>query len=90
MRDQIDLVELARRLRVHSIRMTHRAQASHVGSSLSTPELLAVLYKRILRVDSENPDWPERDRFILSKGHGCAAYYVLMCNKNPNKIQFSG
>ena len=58
--------------------MTHRAKASHVGSSLSTVELLAVLYGRILRVDPERPDWPERDRFILSKGHGCAAYYAIL------------
>jgi len=73
-----DLTELARKLREHSVRMTHKAGASHVGSSLSMVELLVVLYTRILRVDPHRPDWPERDRFILSKGHGCAAYYAVL------------
>jgi transketolase len=43
-------------------------------------ELLVVLYARILRVDPARPVWPERDRFILSKGHGCAALYALLAN----------
>ncbi len=73
-----NLAELARKLREHSVRMTHKAGASHVGSSLSMVELLVVLYTRILRVDPRRPDWPERDRFILSKGHGCAAYYAVL------------
>jgi transketolase len=76
--EQIDLIELARRLREHTVRMTHRAGASHVGSSLSMIELLAVLYTRILRVNPSQPDWPDRDRFVLSKGHGCAAYYAVL------------
>jgi len=76
--EEIELERLAHRLRVHSVRMTHKAKASHVGSSLSTAELLAVLYSGILRVDPQNPDWPERDRFVLSKGHGCAAYYAAL------------
>ena len=73
-----DLSKLAARVRSHSVVMTNTAKASHVGSSLSTVELLAVLYGRILRVDPTQPDWPERDRFILSKGHGCAAYYGIL------------
>lgn len=75
---QIDLLALCQRLRQHSVRMTHLAKASHVGSSLSMIELLAVLYNRVLRVDPHQPYWPERDRFILSKGHGCAAYYAVL------------
>ena len=58
--------------------MTHQAKSSHVGSSLSMVELLAVLYGKVLRVRPEQPDWPDRDRFILSKGHGCAAYYAVL------------
>lgn len=73
-----DLSELASKLREHSVHMTHRSGASHVGSSLSMVELLAVLYTRILHIDPHRPDWPERDRFILSKGHGCAAYYAVL------------
>jgi len=41
-------------------------------------ELLVVLYRRILQVDPSNPDWPDRDRFVLSKGHACAALYALL------------
>lgn len=81
LKENISLEELAHRLRVHSIRMTHFAKASHIGSALSTVELLAVLYRKILRVDPMNPDWLERDRFILSKGHGCAAYYAVLAEK---------
>jgi len=58
--------------------MTHRGQSGHVGSMLSMAELLAVLYANTLKVDPRNPDWEERDRFLLSKGHGgCAVYAAL-------------
>jgi len=70
--------ELARRIRRHSVLMCSRANASHIGSSLSMADLLAVLYGRFLRFDPRNPDWPDRDRFILSKGHGCAALYAVL------------
>lgn len=78
MSSEENLENLAHRLRVHTVRMTHSAKASHVGSSLSTAELLSVLYGKVLRVDLWNPDWPDRDRFVLSKGHGCAAYYAVL------------
>jgi transketolase len=45
---------------------------------LSMAEILAVLYKRVLRVDPQRPDWPERDRFVLSKGHGGGAVYAVL------------
>jgi len=74
----VHLRQLAAKVRRHSVEMTHNAKASHVGSSLSMVELLAVLYGCVLRVNPTQPDWPERDRFILSKGHGCAAYYAVL------------
>lgn len=49
-----------------------------MGSSLSMVEILSVLYGKILHYDPKNPDLPDRDRFILSKGHGCAVYYALL------------
>jgi transketolase len=58
--------------------MVHRAGASHVGSCLSAADLLAALYGGILRVDPARPDWPDRDRFILSKGHAAAALYAAL------------
>src|SRR4051794_12892413 len=73
------IADLARRIRVHVVRMTSRANSSHIGSSFSMSELLAVLYGGgVLRVDSARPDWPDRDRFILSKGHGCAGLYAAL------------
>ena len=53
-------------------------QSSHLGGELSLVELLAVLFFRTLRLDPARPDWPGRDRFILSKGHASAAMYVAM------------
>jgi len=58
--------------------MTNRARTAHVGTSLSMADLLAVLYGGVLRVDPQSPDRPERDRFILSKGHGCAGLYAAL------------
>lgn len=70
--------DLARTVRCECLRMTHRGKSGHVGSMLSMAEILAVLYKRVLRVDPKRPDWDERDRFVLSKGHGgCGVYVVL-------------
>ncbi|MFC1903323.1 transketolase [Chloroflexota bacterium] len=72
---------LATQIRVQALRMIHRAQSSHIGTSFSEADLLAVLYGRVLRVDSSRPDWIDRDRFILSKGHGCAAVYAVLAEK---------
>jgi len=58
--------------------MTHRGHSGHVGSMLSMADILAVLYTRILKVDPARPDWPDRDRFILSKGHGGGAVYAVL------------
>jgi len=73
-----DLRSLAHRIRVHAVEMTHRARSSHVGTSLSMAELLAVLYGRILRISPESVADPDRDRLILSKGHGCAGLYAVL------------
>ena len=73
-----DIEGLARKIRIHTVRMIHAAKSSHTGSCLSMAELLAVLYGRILRIDPARPDWSGRDRFILSKGHACAALYAVL------------
>jgi len=73
-----DIERLARNIRIHTVRMIHAAKSSHTGSCLSMVELLAVLYGRILRIDPARPDWSGRDRFILSKGHACAALYAVL------------
>jgi len=73
--------ELARRIRCHALRMAHHARASHIGSCLSCADVLAVLYHEVLRVDPGRPDWPDRDRFILSKGHAAAALYAVLAER---------
>ena len=69
----LNSVKLATAIRAHALQMVHRANASHIGSCLSIADLLAVLYGEVLRIDPARPDWPDRDRFILSKGHAAAA-----------------
>ena len=76
-----EVVSLARRIRVQAARMVHRAKSSHLGSGFSMVDLLAVLYARILRVDARNPQWADRDRFVLSKGHACAPLYAVLAER---------
>lgn len=70
--------DLAVKIRRDILQMIHRAQSFHVGGCLSCTEILAVLYGGILRVDPKNPKWPDRDRFIISKGHAAAAVYAAL------------
>src|SRR5207245_2191228 len=72
--------DLALSIRRHVLRMTYR-KASHIGSCYSIADLLAVLYGSTLRVDPGQPEWADRDRFILSKGHGCAALYATLAER---------
>jgi transketolase len=58
--------------------MVHRANSSHIGGCLSMADLLAVLYGDIMNIRADQPDWPQRDRFILSKGHCTAILYALL------------
>lgn len=70
--------DLATAVRRHALRMVHRVGASHIGTCMSMADLLAVLYGEFLRVDPAQPKWLERDRFVLSKGHGAAALYATL------------
>src|SRR2546430_9584084 len=58
--------------------MISQAKTSHIGSCLSVADILAVMYGRILRVDPRRPDWPDRDRLIMSKGHAAAITYAAV------------
>lgn len=66
----VALEQAARRVREAVVRTTHVASGAHVGGALSQADILVALYHRSLRVRVDDPSWPERDRFILSKGHG--------------------
>lgn len=68
-------------LRTRIVHVLGRSGRGHVGTSLSPVEILRVLFDGVLRYDSSNPKWPQRDRFILSKAHGCIALYVLLQEK---------
>ena len=68
-------------LRKTIIRMLEASRRGHLGSALSLVEILRVLYDDVLRYDHKNPKWPERDRCVLSKGHGCMALYVILAEK---------
>lgn len=73
-----ELEGLARRARLHVIETVAHSGAGHVGGPLSAIDLLVALYFRVLRVDPARPDWPERDRFVLSKGHSSIALYAVL------------
>ncbi len=70
--------ELAWLIRRHGIEMTHLSGGSHIGAILSVADIIAVLYADVLKYDPENPEWEERDRMILSKGHAGASIYSAL------------
>jgi transketolase len=72
------LVQICRHLRTSIINTVADAHAGHTGGSLSEVEILAALFFRVLNIDPARPDWPERDRFILSKGHASPGYYCTL------------
>lgn len=74
----MDTKKLALKIRRHAIQMTNLGKSSHVGSTLSIADILAVLYGEILNVRPDKPNWEDRDRFILSKGHAGAGVYAVL------------
>jgi transketolase len=73
-----ELKAIAKRLRVNIVKMIGAAGSGHPGGSLSQVELLTALYFGVMRHDPERPNWRDRDRFVLSKGHGCPALYAVL------------
>lgn len=76
-----DTVDLARRMRIQALQMVYAAKASHIASALSICDIVAVLYGLVLNVDPAEPQTPERDRFLLSKGHACVAVYAALAER---------
>lgn len=82
MKDNIqELEEIARLIRIDVITMIYKAGDGHPAPALSATDLIAALYFNIMKVDPCNPDWENRDRFILSKGHACPALYSALARK---------
>ncbi|MEE8359735.1 MAG: transketolase [Candidatus Omnitrophota bacterium] len=80
---QPSIKELKRKavsIRKDILTMLEKAKSGHTGGSLSEVEILLALYKYKLKFDPKNPSWSERDRFILSKGHGCPALYAVLAD----------
>lgn len=76
-----DTVRFSQNIRKLTLEMVYKAKASHIGGALSMADILAVLYNDILKVDPSNPGNPERDRFLLSKGHACTSLYATLALK---------
>ena len=72
------LEDAARRIRVEVVRAVNHARAGHLGGPLSAADILAALYFSVMRIRPGEPDWPDRDRFILSKGHSSIGLYAAM------------
>jgi transketolase len=75
------LERLANRVRCHIVRTIHGVGGGHLGGPLSVTDILTVLYFSTLRIDPRRPDWEDRDRFVLSKGHSCIALYAVLAER---------
>jgi transketolase len=75
------LQEKATTVRKHIVRMIAGAGSGHIAPALSCADIVVALYFDVLRLDPRNPQWEDRDRFIMSKGHGCAAHYAVLAEK---------
>ena len=77
----LDIARRAQQLRIDVLEMVCRAQSGHLGGPYSAAEILAALYFHHLRLDPARPDWPERDRFLLSKGHAAPILYAVLARR---------
>jgi len=74
----IDLEKKAQQLRIDSLNMIYKRKSGHIGGSLSAADILAALFFNKLRLNPHKPEWPDRDRFLLSKGHASALLYAAL------------
>ncbi|MDI3534598.1 MAG: transketolase [Thermosediminibacterales bacterium] len=75
------LKKIALQVRKDIVEMTYHAGSGHPGGSLSAVEIMVSLYFSVMKVDPKNPDWEDRDRFVLSKGHACPVLYSVLARK---------
>ncbi len=76
--DSKELQRMANKLRLHVVEMTYAANSGHPGGSLSAADIISALYFKVMRHDPKNPNWEDRDRFILSKGHVAPVLYAAL------------
>jgi transketolase len=73
-----ELESIAAQIRFYIVDMVYKAQSGHCGGSLSAADIVTALYFEIMNIDPSHPLWPERDRFVLSKGHACPVQYAAL------------
>ncbi|HWJ76904.1 transketolase [Metabacillus halosaccharovorans] len=76
-----ELKDIAIEMRKTAVTMIHKAQSGHPGGSLSAADLMTALYFKEMNIDPSNPNWEDRDRFVLSKGHVCPILYSALALK---------
>jgi len=79
--ERTELAKMAVQIRKNVLRMIKAGRMGHIGGALSVVEILTALYFKVMRVDPQNPAWPQRDRFVLSAGHKCLALYATLAQK---------
>ncbi len=75
------LQDISKEIRCNILTMIRGAGVGHIGGSLSVTDILVSLYFKVLKINPKNPEWPERDRLILSKGHGATAIYSVLAER---------
>lgn len=73
---------LSNKMRAEALAMIHRGKSAHAGSNLSAADIVTILYHGILRVNPKRPDWPDRDRFVMSKGHAAAILWANLADRD--------
>lgn len=76
----VDLRQKALEIRKEALNMIYEGKTGHTGGSLSETDILVTLFYSVMNFDANHPKWPERDRFVLSKGHSVEAYYVILAD----------
>lgn len=80
----------AKELRINLLGMIYKAQSGHPGGSLSASDIVATLYYDEMNIDPKNPNWYERDRLVLSKGHCCPVIYTVLAMKGYYPMEVIG
>lgn len=86
-RSLAELETIANKLRLHVVEMTYAAKSGHPGGSLSSADLMSALYFRVLNHDPSNPQWEDRDRFVLSKGHVAPVLYAALAESGYFSVE---
>ena len=79
--DVNELIAMSKRVRKDIVNMIHESGDGHPGPSMSSVDIVTALYFSVMKIDSKNPKWEDRDRFVLSKGHACPMLYAVLAQR---------